>query len=161
MRTELEAFTESSFSDFWLMAVLPRGEVVPAWDDYVTDAMLARLRIPPAARVGGERLPGSYLYYLASSGEFPTFGEIRDFLVAEATRRRELDARGVKLYRDELREHLYALPAEDRLAIARFELSYPVEGPAVAQGDVELKIDEDHYDGAAFARLLDPSNGAR
>jgi Flp pilus assembly protein TadD len=155
MRNELEAYTGVSFGDFWEMTVDSRGEVIPAWDDYVTDRMRLGLRKEPAARAGGDPLSGPYLHYLASSGEFATFEEIHDFLVAAGTRHRELEARGVRLYRENLRKYLYALPPQERLAIARFELSYPLEGAPVSTKEVRLEIDRDHYDGAVFAELLE------
>lgn len=155
LKRELEIFTGASFDDFWEMMIFSDGYAIPAWNGYLTDRIRAGMQTQPAATVGGEPVSGSYLHYLASSGEFATFVEIRDFLIAAATQRRELAARGVWLYDDEIRRHLFALPPQDRLAIERFELSCPLEGAPAAQGEVRLEIDRDHYDGATFADLLE------
>jgi Flp pilus assembly protein TadD len=155
LKRELEAFTGSSFDDFWEMMIISKGHAIPAWEGYLTDRIRAGMKTQPAAQVGGEPVSGNYLHYLASSGEFATFGEIRDFLIAAATQRRELEARGVRLYDDEIRLHLFALPPQDRLAIERFELSCPLEGARLTEGEARLEIDRDHYDGAAFAELLE------
>jgi Flp pilus assembly protein TadD len=155
LKRELEAFTGASFDDFWEMMVFSEGTAIPAWEGYLTDRIRNGMRNQPAAHVGGEPISGNYLHYLASSGEFATFSEIREFLIAAATQRRELEARGVQLYDDEIRRHLFALPPQDRLAIARFELSCPLEGAPATQGEVRLDIDRNHHDGQAFAELLE------
>ena len=155
LKPELEAFTGASFDDFWQAMVFSEGYVIPAWEGYITDRIRAGMRTRPAAHVGGEPISGNYLHHLASSGEFASFRAIREFLIAEATRRRELEARGVRLYDEEIRNHLFALPPQDRLAIARYELSHPLEGAPAAQGEIRLEVDRGHYDGKVFAELLE------
>jgi hypothetical protein len=137
-----------------------RGAPVATWDAYLTDEIRAAMERPPAARVGGEPLSGDYLHHLAESGDFATFGEIREFLIAEERRRRDLRSRGLRLYPDEVRAHLFALPPEDRYAIARLEASYPLElagRPAGAGGrrPIELSVVAEDEDGRAFGDLLE------
>lgn len=156
---ELEAFTGVSFEDFWVMSIDQRSVVVPAWDDYLTDQMRTDMERSPAALVGGQPLSGDYLHRLTRSGEFATFLDVRAFLIAEEKRRRELDARGVRLYPQEVRDHLFAIPAEDRYAVALLEASYPLELAAepthTVAGPVHLAMNRETEDGRAFAELLE------
>jgi Flp pilus assembly protein TadD len=154
VKKELEAFTGATYDDFWKMMVLTEGRVVPVWDDYLTKAIRDRMRRDPAAHVGGEPISGQYLHYLASSGEFRSFGQIELFVVAETIRRRDLAERGVSLYPDEIRRHLFALPPWDRLAIARHELSYPLGGGPGSREAIRLELDPSHPDGRVFADLV-------
>lgn len=158
LQQDLEEFTGVSFEDFWVTMIDRRSVVVPAWDDYLTDQIRDDMQRPPAARVGGEPLSGEYLHYLASCGDFRAFRDVREFLIGEQTRRQELAVREVQLYPEEVRDHLFALPPEDRYAVARLEASYPLElapKPIRSAGrPVRLTLDRGNEDGRVFAELL-------
>jgi tetratricopeptide (TPR) repeat protein len=155
LKEELEAFTGESFDDFWAMAVQSPGIVIPAWDDYVTHDIRAAMKRRPAARVGGEPVLGEYLHHLASAERFASFDDVRKFVIGEETRRRDLVARGVRLYPEEVRRHLFAMPVEDRYAIARFEASYPLDEVSAPRNDIRFEVDETSSDGRIFAELLE------
>jgi Tfp pilus assembly protein PilF len=159
VQQDLEEFTGVSFEDFWVTMIDRQSVVVPAWDGYLTDQIRDDMQRPPAARVGGEPLSGDYLHYLARCGDFRAFHEVRDFLIAEQTRRRDLAAREVQLYPGEVRDHLFALPPEDRYAVARLEASYPLEfAPQSVRSvgrPVRLLLDRGDEDGRVFAALLE------
>lgn len=152
LREELETFTGASFDDFWSLMVDSKGGAIPVWDDYLTPLRLRFMKSEPAATVGDEPLQGEYLYHLARSGDFRTFGEIREFLVEEQIRRTELAARGIQFYPDAIREHLYALAAEDRYAVARLEAAYPLDLPRGAE--LRFVANTEQEDGRIFAALL-------
>ena len=163
VQEELEAFTGASFADFWALIVDARGDVIPVWDEYLTPLRLRFLERAPAASVGGQPLQADYLYHLAWSGKFRSFEAIREFLVQEEERRRELTARGVRLYPDRIRENLYAMIPEDRYALARLEAAYPLEplsGEATPstreQSGTEIRLvpNTADEDGRIFAELL-------
>jgi Flp pilus assembly protein TadD len=154
LKEELESFTGATYDDFWKMMVHAEGRAVPVWDDYLTREIRGRMKREPAAHVGDEPISGPYLHYLASSGEFRSFEQVRQFLVAESIRRRVLAERGVSLYPDEIRRHVFALPPWDRLAIARYELSYPLGGGPGSLDAKLLELNRSHPDGRAFAELV-------
>jgi Tfp pilus assembly protein PilF len=157
VKQELERFTGSSFDDFWKMIIVSRGTVIPVWEEYVTDKIRKAANAPVGAWVGGTPVSRSYLHYLAALGGFDTFAEIRQFLVAEEARRRALDARGVVLYPEIIREHMYGMPGDDRHAIAVYEASYPLD-PAESsrfETDLTFEVNSRHYEGRTFGALLE------
>ncbi len=154
LRQELEEFTGASFDDFWRTMVDVEGRVIPAWEEFVTDAVRKAMDQPPAARVGGAPISGDYLFHLAQSGDFATFDEVRSFVVSEETRRRQLAERGVELYDEEIRRHLYGLPPEDRHAIARFEASHPLSSPD-GPSALRFEVERGNADGDVFDELLE------
>ena len=151
LRTELAEFTGANFDDFWAMMVDTEGHAIPVWDEYFEH--LAPGAAAPAARVGQDGLPGDYLHYLAQTGDFKTFAAIRDFVVAEEARRRQLLAHGIRLYSERLARALPALPGEDRYAIARYEASHPLAAPSRTE-QYRFEPDLAQPDGKAFAELL-------
>jgi hypothetical protein len=156
----LESFAGVSFDDFWSLMVDRQGYVVPVWADYLTPGRRSRMQQAPAARVGGTPLQGDYLFHLAWSGDFKSFESILRFLEGEELRRRELDAAGVRILPDEIREHLFALDAEDRYALARLERAYPLGAGSTAgdraatTGPVAAVSNLEQEDGRIFAGLL-------
>ena len=83
VKDELEAFTGSNFDDFWATMIEQSGVVIPVWPEYITATIRENQKRPPAVSVGGDPVSGDYLHYLASSGRFATFAQIRDHLVTE------------------------------------------------------------------------------
>jgi Flp pilus assembly protein TadD len=155
LRNELEAFTGESFDDFWEIMVDGRGVVIPVWKSYLTDEIRRAQKRRPALRVGGEPVSGEYVHFLASTGRFKSWSQVRDYLVNEEARRRQLLEQGIHLYPEELRRHLFAIPPEDRYAVSRFESLHPLDPlPASAKGPA-VEIYRDHGDGSIFAELLD------
>jgi hypothetical protein len=127
LREELEAFTGASLDEFWSVAVDQTGTVIPVWEEAVTASVKTKAKASPAATVGGQPISGEYLHKLASSGDFDRFADIRDFLIAEERRRRELKAHGVQLLPDVVVANLNGLSPETRYDIARYEASWRLD----------------------------------
>lgn len=154
MREELEAWVGASLEDFWTLHVRPNGYVYPVWPEYY-DAKVKDLATKAGAgTVAGRPVSGDYLYYLAASGEFERFADIKAFVDNEEARRLQLEAAGIRLLPPQLEPYRAGLQPEARYALARSEANYPLpQDPPLIEGGA-LVLDPNDADGAAFLTLL-------
>ncbi len=127
LREELQTFTGVSWDGFWQTHVDSVGGVYPTWDSYVDERIETRLKSVPMAYAGGSPVSATYVHFLARTGDFSSYSDVRDFVVAEGVRRALLSRHGVRLLPDALHGKAYGLNAHVRYRLALAERAYPVD----------------------------------
>ncbi len=154
VRSELEAFAGQSLDPFWAWMVDQPGHVVPIWKDLPWGPIKSRLSEPPAASVGEMKFSGDYLYFLAHSGDFDSYHDIKDFLTKAAARHELLQTLEVELLDSKATAMQYGLSPATRYDIARAELAYPVTNNVPTQ-PLQWVTNTDSVDGGNFEALLE------
>jgi len=154
VKEELEAFVGAPLDDFWTLFIDREGDLYPVWDEALTPGLRAAAQQPGAATVNGRAVSGEYLHYLAESGDFARYGDIKAFLEQEEARRIQLDQAGIQLLPPKLEQVRTGFPPETRYALARTEAAYPGLNTAPSLPGGELVLDESTPDGRVFAQLL-------
>lgn len=154
MREELETWVGASLEDFWTIHVRSMGYVYPVWPEYYDDKVKARATTPGAGTIAGRPVSGDYLQYLAQTGEFTRFADIKAFVDQEESRRLQLEAVGIHLLPPAFEPYRAGLNPEARHALARSEANYPLPDAPTPIAETSLVLDPNNPDGAAFLTLL-------
>jgi len=127
LREELVSFTGQDWDRFWATHVDSVSGIYPTWSGYVDGRIETRLAGKPMAFAGGSPVSASYVHFLGRTGDFASFAQVREFVVAEGVRRARLRRQGIRLLPPALQGKAYGLSPQVRYRLARAERAYPLD----------------------------------
>ena len=152
-KKELEAFTGTSFEDFWNVMVRDRGYAIPVWEEYITPEIEENMKRPCAFTVSSEKIPGDYLFYLANSQSFESYSHIIKFVSQEIKRRETMSSENIVFYPDVIREHIYGFTPQVRLLITDYEKARFAGN--ITEEYEDIQFNSESPSGKIFKKLLE------